>query len=365
MNPAGPRVWSPAPYHEADVPGMLGLIRSYYGDIDTTSEEFFRWQYEANPSGKVILWIARHDDTGAVMGQHVLLPMRASVDGRDVKSVLSFNALVAPQYHKQGIWSGLGDACNDAARDAGVAFSYGIPNPNSRIPMTRRLGYHDLGNIDLMAFILRAGPVAGARFRGIARGAAGMVLGAARPFLFRRRAATGGFDVRERDGFDGEFDRLYAAFRRRYRVMIRRDAAHLNWRYTGVPGRRYRIFAAYQAGELTGYAVFRATTFRDVPSGILLDLAGAGEAAGEAQLAAVNAGIDALVQSGTAACFAYMVPGTEGHRVLVRAGFRVPPGPLLPQPFPLLVKPWAQGPDVDPALLLSNWYFTVGDYDVF
>lgn len=358
------KLWTAGAYREEDVPGILALIRSYYGDIDTASEAFFRWQYEANPSGRVILQVARHKETGAVMGQHVLLPMGASVAGRDVQGVLSFNALVDPTYHKQGIWSGLGDACNEAAREQGVAFSYGIPNPNSRVPMTGRLGYHDLGDLDLMVRVVRAGAAASV-LPSWARGLGALGLGILRPILFGGARARGGWEPREIQAYGPEFDRLYAAFRSRYGAMIRRDAAHLAWRYTGVPGRSYRAWGAYRDGELAAYAVFRQTPFRGLDSGMLMDLAGAGEGWEDAELAVLNAGMEALTAAGAAAFFAFMVPGAGEHAVLGRAGFRRPPDRFMPQPFPLLVLPWAEESHLAPALRLGDWYFTIGDYDVF
>jgi len=356
------RLWVAAAYEERDIPGILTLVRSYYGDIDTASEAFFRWQYEANPSGKVVLQVARHRDTGAVMGQHVLLPMGASVHGVDVPGVLSFNALVDPVYHKQGIWSGLGDACNAAAQAQGVAFSFGIPNPNSRVPMVRRLRYLDLGEVDLWVRVTRGGPVAAVAGPAWARPLTALGISALKPVLFPARRPPTGWEVRELDRCGPEFDALYAAFRARYPVMIRRDAAHLNWRYTGVPGRAYRFWGAYRDGVLGGYAVFRRTTFRDVDSGMLMDLAGTDP---DAELAAVLAGVDALRGAGAAAFFAYLVPGVSEAGVLARAGFRKPPSFLKPQPFPLLVLPWRDDETTAPIRRLDAWYFTIGDYDVF
>ena len=126
--------WSAEPYRPADRQPILDLIRSYYGAIETADGAFFDWQYFANPSGHVVLWLA-HDPQGVIVGQHVLLPMRFLVDGGMVTGCLSFNALVDPRYHGQGIWTGLGRKAHEEAITRGLHLSYGIPNPNSNRPM--------------------------------------------------------------------------------------------------------------------------------------------------------------------------------------------------------------------------------------
>jgi hypothetical protein len=358
------RVWTPEPYRPEDFPAIVAMVRAYYGDIETSREDFLRWMYESNPSGKVHLWIARHRESGDVIGMHVLLPMHASVDGEDAASALSFHALVDPTYHRQGIWSGLGDACHDAAIAADCRFSFGVPNPNSHAPMVKRLAYQSLGDLDLFVHVVRPGPVIESSLSGPVASMGRVGVTALRPVLFRRGAARGGWTVRELRAFDDRFDAVYADFRRRHRVLVRRDAAHLNWRYTGVPGRSYRIFAACRGTEVAAYAVLRHTEFRGVDSGILMDLGWAGPEGPDAALAGLNHGVDALTADGAAAFFAFNVPGNPAGRILQRGGFRRPPGFLLPQPFPLLYRPLA-GREDDPAGSLRHWYFTIGDYDVF
>jgi hypothetical protein len=231
--------------------------------------------------------------------------------------------------------------------------------------MTRRLGYRDLGEVDLWVRVERPGALARAALPGWAQAPGAAAIAILKPFLFRRREPQGAWEIEEIETYGRDFDDLYAAFRRRYGVMVRRDAAHLNWRYTGFPIRRYRAWVARREGRLAAYAIFRPTTFRDVPSGMLMDLAGAGPDALDAELAVLDRGVASLAAEGAAAFFAFLVPGVEEAQVLRRAGFRLPPEQLKPQPFPLLVLPSVAESEVGPTLDLKNWYFTIGDYDVF
>jgi hypothetical protein len=185
-----------------------------------------------------------------------------------------------------------------------------------------------------------------------------------RPFLFRRSHPKGSWSVSESEEFGAEFDDVYRRFRDRYPVMIRRDAAHLNWRYRGVPGRSYRTWVARGSEGIAAYVIVRRTEFRGVDSGMVMDLAGAGPDAADAELAVLDAAMETLDQEGVAAYFSFMTPGTEEMRVLKGAGFQRPPRALLPQPFPLLVLPFA-GWSAPAGLERSDWYFTIGDYDVF
>jgi len=358
--------WTAEPYRPANRQPILDLIRSYYGEIETADGRFFDWQYFANPSGPVVLWLAM-DPAGGIAGQHVLLPMKFLVDGAPATGCLSFNALVDPRYHGQGIWTGLGRKAHEEAAARGLHLSYGIPNPNSNRPMLKDLEYQRSFDVPVLVKALDLGSAARHVLGGWKGRVAGFFGAIGGPLLFpRRRPRPDGPRVVPVDRFDDAFDRLAERSGRRYRLLINRDAAHLNWRYVDCPTRKTLRWQVRSGNEVIGYAVLRVTDFRGIKLGVLLDYlvddSAEARAAGVAILAHAE---EAAREAGCPLLLTFCLGHTAEFGLLHRAGWKVGPAALLPQPFPLLVRPlnWPQAsPDMRE---VRNWFLTTGDYDVF
>ncbi|HEX7879229.1 MAG TPA: GNAT family N-acetyltransferase [Candidatus Eisenbacteria bacterium] len=358
--------WTAEPYRPAERQAILDLIRSYYGPIETADGDFFDWQYFANPSGPVVLWLA-HDPAGAIVGQHVLLPMKLLVDGAPSTGCLSFNALVDPRYHGQGIWTGLGRKAHDEAASRGLSLAYGIPNPNSNRPMVKDLGYHRPFDVPVLVKALDLGAAARhvlGGWKGSVGGFGGSLAG---PLLFpRRKPRPGGAAVTQPSRFDAAYDRLAERSGRRYRILLHRDAAHLNWRYVDCPTRTTHRWEVRSGGESLGYAVLRVTDFRGIKLGVLLDfLVDDSTEAKAAGLEILAHAEEAAREAGCPLLLTFCLSHTAEYGLLHRAGWRVGPAALLPQPFPLLVRP-LNWPDSAPTVdVVRHWFLTTGDYDVF
>lgn len=74
------------------------------------------------------------------------------------------------------------------------------------------------------------------------------------------RAPGRRFETREVDEFGPEFDTLWAAASPGYRLIHRRDAAFLNWRYRDFPLCDYRRFLLTENGIPVGYVVVQMET---------------------------------------------------------------------------------------------------------
>lgn len=357
--------WTAEAYVAGDRQPILDLIHSYYGPIETANGDFFNWQYFDNPSGHVILWLAKSPER-AIVGQHVLLPMRLLVDGRRTTGCLSFNALVDPRYHGQGIWTGLGRKAHEEGVARGLSLSYGIPNPNSHRPMVKELEYAAVFDVPVLVKALDL-PTAARTVLGGWKGAVGALGGAvAGPVLFPRRRPSGRSDVTSVDRFDAAFDALAARAGARYRILLERDAAHLNWRYIDCPTRTTHRWQIRTGPSAAGYAILRAKDFRGLRLGVLLDFlvepGPEAPAAGAELLARVE---EKAREEGCSLLLTFCLGHTGEFAALGRAGWRVGPARLLPQPFPLLVRPLNWTGDLPDPARVENWFLTTGDYDVF
>jgi GNAT superfamily N-acetyltransferase len=357
--------WTAEAYVPGDRQPILNLIHSYYGPIETADGDFFNWQYFDNPSGHVLLWLAKSPDRG-IVGQHVLLPMRLLVDGARTTGCLSFNALVDPRYHGQGIWTGLGRKAHEEAAQRGLSLSYGIPNPNSHRPMVKELGYAAVFDVPVLVKALDL-PAAARTVLGGWKGAIGALGGAlAGPLLFPRRRPTGRPDIVPVDRFDAAFDGLADRSGQRYRILLERDAAHLNWRYVDCPTRTTHRWQIRSNEAAAGYAILRAKEFRGLRLGVLLDFVVEPSPASRDTGAELLARVEETARAeGCSLLLTFCLGHTAEFAALGRAGWRVGPAKLLPQPFPLLVCPLDWSGDRPDASRVENWFLTTGDYDVF
>src|SRR5262245_35834706 len=67
-------------------------------------------------------------------------------------------------------------------------------------------------------------------------------------------------EVREEQGFDGSYDRLWEAVGARFGACLARDRGYLRGRFGRHPD-RYRVFACRQGGRLLGYCILKTKQF--------------------------------------------------------------------------------------------------------
>jgi hypothetical protein len=72
--------------------------------------------------------------------------------------------------------------------------------------------------------------------------------------------------------FGAEIDTLWQQIGAMYRMMIRRDAGYLNWRFVAPPFADIRRFVAVHEGRTAGYVVVRRCAAPEPKVGVILDL---------------------------------------------------------------------------------------------
>ena len=187
-----------------------------------------------------------------------------------------------------------------------------------------------------------------------------LVLAAAR--WSRNVVAPSGTHIRECSRFDERVTELSRRCERLGRVMVRRDADYLNWRFFDKPRCHYRAYAAFTGDRIDGYVVTRLNLARPNPhrEGDIVDWLAVETIDGtESPLAAlIGHALNALIQegAGTVGCAAHgagleVVAATNGFR---RRGA---------QRIPFFVR--AAVPSVQSRLSLeTGWYLTRADLDV-
>jgi ribosomal protein S18 acetylase RimI-like enzyme len=364
------QMWSVHRYEETDESELLGLLAVEYGGSDITKLDFFRWQYEHNPAGRALIWVARGRQSGEVVGQYWILPMRVQILDQVQMGGVIVNVVVHPSYRRQGMGTALAKSAHADCPHRGLDFHYGIPSPSSYHMDTVVMKNRELGRLPLLIRPLDWGALAAYRFdqawlKHLARAGQRIVTGMSKGGERAQDHTRSALRIDEVARFGDTFDAFWARVEQKYPVALVRDAAWLNWRYKDVPTRAYRALAAYEGQRLVGYAVTRCTTFEGVRTGLIVDLmvepTQAGDQAARALVAEATA---SFVEEGMHLAGCLMLPTSQEFRALRRQGYWVCPRRLEPQPFPLTTRLYSDGVPSAVVQDLRCWHFTMGDYDV-
>jgi hypothetical protein len=169
-----------------------------------------------------------------------------------------------------------------------------------------------------------------------------------------------GVSIEELTEFDGRVTDFSKRCETDGRIMVRRGAGYLNWRFMRNPRCRYRVFGAFAGNRLEGYVVTRLNLARPNPrrEGEIVDWLVAPDSTPSLLAALVQAGVDRLGREG-----AWIITCAGLDPALADAmaanGFRLRPTERLP----FFVKA------ADPALQTrlcagGDWFLTRGDFDV-
>ena len=328
-----------------------------------TSE--LRWRYDDGPHGPAISLVARPPGAGELgISGYACSPRRALVRGEPASEAQlgqTGDVMTDPAWRKRGIFSDLDRRCMAEAREACWPVSIGYPNRRSA-HIFLKLGWNRVGSLRPWSFFFQGGgPAREVRLReGRLRAAllplARLGANAKRKALARR--AGDQLTAHPLERFPDEVENLSRQVESRYELMVRRDAAYLNWRFVDNPGGLHRCIGIHGSdGFLRGYAVVQVPR-EGSPAGYLVDVLGQDDAV---VAAAIAAALDTLEAAGAVLAEATAIDGSDWERELRAAGF------LAPKPDNhLIVITHVHQPDhplARAAADASRWYFTDGDRD--
>jgi GNAT superfamily N-acetyltransferase len=224
--------------------------------------------YERNPLGPPSFFLARDAESEAFVGMAAAFPTRLRVFGELVPGAISGDFAVDDGHRGFGPSVALQRAVVSALEQNGLRCAYGYPNKDSE-PITKRVGYADLGRLNRFVKVLRSRVVIDwyVRSPGLARGIATASRVGVDPLLSvlsreRFRRGGHGFRVERPDRFDDRFTDLWEATRREHTITSERNPDLLNWKYEmgEVPdgGGIFTIFCLVGSdNRVAAYVVYR------------------------------------------------------------------------------------------------------------
>jgi hypothetical protein len=222
--------------------------------------------YEEAPLGPAKFVLARDSHSGdAFVGMAAIFPTQLRIFGELVPAAIAGDFAVDDGHRGLGPAIPLQRAAVANLGEHGLACAYGYPNVHSE-PITRRVGYKDLGALTRYVKVLRSRIVVDqyVKSRPLARVASGASRVLVDPFLSlvsreRVKRLPRGYRVERPAAFDERFDGLWQSLFAQGTITSERNAELLNWRYEmGRPDGIYSVLALIGPDEqVAAYAVHR------------------------------------------------------------------------------------------------------------
>jgi GNAT superfamily N-acetyltransferase len=237
--------------------GYRNLPPAVQGDREARYAKYF----EDSPLGPPRFFMAHDSESDTFVGMASIFPTQLRVFGELVPAAVAGEFAVDDGHRGLGPAIPLQRAAVNALGDLGLACAYGYPNEHSE-PITRRVGYTDLGKLTRWVKVLRSRILVEQYGRG--RAAAGVGRVALDPLLSvfsRERLKRRPRELRiERPAaFDDRFTGIWESTWQQGTITSERNAELLNWKYEmGREGGIYRAFALVGPDDqVAAYAVYR------------------------------------------------------------------------------------------------------------
>jgi hypothetical protein len=312
--------------------------------------DYVAWLYEPLDGDRTSAWLFRSE--GTVEGFQGVIRIPLHVDGQPIDALWAAEVFVSPRYLLRGVGAVLGEI---ATEEAPLTLAFEVTEAAKKGFL--RTGWTDLGDVALFARPIDAAAFSRARGRALP----GLVARAVQLSFRAGESAIGAFGrargarLVEISRFDHRVDELWSKVSSEYRVIARRDARWLNWRFVEHPGARYRCYLLERRGDVVGYAVVRLGQHGNVAAGWVVDFLCAPSWAPVLLAACTRS----LRREGAQAVYCVHQPGRLTWAFRLNGFFRRSTG------WPLMVRP-GEIPDGARATLLDarNWFVTAGDSNV-
>jgi len=332
---------------------ILKIIQKVFPNSEFATSEYFDWQYRDGPYGPVKILLAKDDDEN-IIGIEPILPMKLIIDGKGVVSSLSCNSIVDPNFRNQGIFSKLVSNILELVKASEISSIYGIPNTKSRKIFIKN-GFTQICELPLLVRPLKLSNYFPSPVKQIIK-----------PFEIFWKIKKGETDIQLFKGeINSDFEKIVDDLSKRISILQKRDRKFLEWRYNNHPSRKYEIHILKEKTELKGYIITRIANINKKKVGIILDFVYDSKIENkEGPKDLVRKVLEKFWKEDIALSIATCDNNSQENQILHQVGFKISPKFLKPEPLYFIVGGINSG-NMKKLKEFKNWFFTLGDYDVF
>lgn len=242
------------------------MIRSYKeGDeqkIEALFEEVFQkqrspkewqWKFIENPTNQQLITVFEENEE--VVGHVSVLPHKAKWFDEEITFGARSDTMVSGRHRGKKIYQKITEQLLDDCRQQSVGYLYGFPAPDAKRLFIRYTNADEITYVPRIVLFRKPASILTKKLP---------ILKLAKPLVaVGEMIYNKGWklDVQTAANFqkithcDAKFDELWETAKTLSPIMIKRDAAFLNWRYHEHPEKNYDMYGYYENNELKGYVV--------------------------------------------------------------------------------------------------------------
>ena len=123
------------------------LLTEVFTKTNKFTLDFLKWQYAQNPNGEVVATDAFFE--GELVAHHATMPVSYMVFGKQVKALLAINNVTHPAHQGRGLFTKLGHATFEEAKNLGYAFVISANNANSTYGYMNKFGFRSISPLEV------------------------------------------------------------------------------------------------------------------------------------------------------------------------------------------------------------------------
>jgi len=334
---------------------ILKIIEKVYPNSEFATSEYFDWQYRDGPYGPAKILLAKND-SGDVIGIEPILPMKLLIDNNVTMSSLSCNSIIDPNFRNQGIFSKLVSNILEFTKTGKISSIYGIPNKKSYNIFIKN-GFNNISELPLLVRPLKLSNYFSSPIKEIIK-----------PIEIFWRIQKVETDIELfTNKINLEFEKIFQDLSQRVSILQKRDKEFLEWRYNKHPSRKYDIHILKEKNEIKGYIVTRIKKINGKKIGIVLDFVF------DSKIKNKNGPKDLVKKvlkkfwdENASLSIATCANNSQENKILREVGFKISPKFLKPEPLYFIAGATnINSENFKKIKNFKNWFFTLGDYDVF
>lgn len=313
-------------YRPGDERGIIRLFNVVFREGKSLSR--WKWEFLQNPCDKVLAAVLENEKAG-VVGHYGGLPGRLQYREATMLASQMVDVMIHPAFRSKEPFDRLFRECAAASIENGVRILYGFTSA-----LVARLHRRLIGVVTL--------PVSQ------------WVCDLRSPQVSQEPAQDDPA-VSQVDRFGPDADRLWEEIREFFPCAMIRDSRHLNWRYSPQSDRTYTLWRATDlaSGKTVGLAVLAAAG----STGLILELLASPQDQ-RTMKALLRSAVAHFGRAGQTRALAWFSPLGELHECARAAGFKETV-PTVALSFVFLDE------SLDKAFVRENFYYSLGDYDVY
>ena len=331
---------------------ILSLMKTVFGENEFSTKEYFEWIYEKNPQGKPIVVFALDEKKDSIIGIETIVPMNLWINKKSIKSALSCNSAVHPDFRNKGIFGMLIDEIQKLAREEKFSCIYGVPNRNSHHVFVKR-GFSEIGKLKIYGKPFKISKYFGNH----------SIL---KPLDYLIKKGKDQIKLESfKEDFDSRYDDLFNKKIMINGIITTKNKDFLNWRYKQHPTREYETFSFHEKNELLSYIILRKTTYEKKQVVVIVDFVIHPKIIEYEGITKFVFSVLNNYQDDCVAVITTINPEFREFNVLKNIGFMSIPKIFKPEPFYFITSLLEPFEGQEKFQVFNNWFLCFGDYDVF